>query len=51
MMSCVRTHVTHEHIMSRFRTYLTYKMFDVRTYVPHEYEICSVHTNVTYENV
>ena len=47
----VRTHVTHENMMSRVRTYVTYTMCNVRTYVPQEYEIWSVRTNVTYENV
>ena len=49
------TYVTYENIMSCFRTYITYKMYNVRTYVTHEYEIImrmfSVRTNGTYENV
>ena len=32
----IRTHVAHENMMSRVRTYLTYKMCNVRTYVTHE---------------
>ena len=50
-MCTVRTHVTHENIMSRVRIFTAYKIYHVRTYVTHEYEITFVWTNGTYENV
>ena len=46
-----RTHITHETMMSRIRTYVTSKMCNVRTYAAYEYEIIFIRTNFTYENV
>ena len=50
-MCNVRTHVTHENMMFRVRTYVTSKMCNVRTYAAHEYEIIFIRTNVAYGNV
>ena len=38
----VRTHVIHENIIPRVRTYVTYKMCYIRIYVIHENEMYSV---------